>query len=83
MTDKPLTTAQRNIITSALHHPPSAWVVSKTGHRTGLEREAWKRNCVRLAERGLLRESPFNDWYLTDAGEALLEKLIAERYAHD
>jgi hypothetical protein len=73
MTD--LTDARRTIIRSASLYPPSAWVVSTTGGRTGFEAVSWKRNCQWLCDQGLLRPNAHGDWYLTDEGERLREEL--------
>jgi hypothetical protein len=68
---RPLTDHERTILGSATFFPPSAWVVSPVGGRTGLERVAWKRGCERLVEGGLLRPNAHGDYYLTDEGEDL------------
>lgn len=61
-----LTDAQKLIVRSAEFCPPAAWIVDATGGRTGWERVAWKRNCERLREQGILEDRPLGGFYLTD-----------------
>lgn len=72
-----ITEAQAIIIRSAKLSPPSAWIVDTTGGRIGWERVSWRKNCQRLAERGLLYANAHGDWTLTDEAEHLREKLVA------
>jgi hypothetical protein len=74
-----LTENQKMMIGSARLSPPSAWIVSATGFRTGFERVSWKKNCERLITMGYLYANGHGDYTLTDEGEKLREELADAR----
>lgn len=76
---KDLTPNQRMMIGSAHLSPPSAWIVTTTGGRTGLERVSWKKNCQRLIDMGYIYANGHGDYTLTDEGEKLRAEVAAEK----
>lgn len=68
-----MTPARQTVLGSARLSPPSAWIVSPSGGRTGWERVAWRKNCQWLAGEGYLYANAHGDFTLTAKGEAWLE----------
>lgn len=76
---KDLTDNQRMMICSARLSPPSAWIVSTTGGRTGFEAVSWKKNCKRLIDMGYMYANAHDDYTLTEEGEKIRAAYAAEK----
>lgn len=70
-----LTDKQRLILKRGAEHRDGVVGFGGAGRGVGFQRRAWQAHIDKMVAAGLLEPNAYGDYYITDAGRAILESL--------